>query len=476
MRRALSVASECVPLIKTGGLADVVGALPAAMAPKGWGLRTLLPGYPAVMRAAGEVQTVWKERDLFGGPAKLLKTNVAGLDLLILDAPHHYDRDGSIYLGTNGQDYADNPERFAALAWVAAHLATNGLDGWLPEVVHLHDWQASLTPWYLKEMGGTAGTLLTIHNVAFHGIAPAARLNALRLPPEGFTSDGFEYWGQINMLKAGIVGADKISTVSPTFARELTTPEFGMGLEGVLSSRQTDLSGILNGIDIETWNPASDAAISTHFRTPRGKKKAKAKLENEFGLPAADGPLCIVVSRLTEQKGLDLLLDALPALVDRGGRLALLGSGNRELENAWLRASDAHPFVSVRIGYDENLSHRMFAGADAVLVPSRFEPCGLTQLYGLRYGAVPLVALTGGLADTVIPANAAAMREGVATGMQFYPVTADALAHSLIGLCDLFADAPEWARLQRNAMKHPVGWDTSARAYAKLYDGLGTPA
>jgi len=472
MRQALSVASECVPLVKTGGLADVVGALPAALKPEGWALRTLLPGYPMVLRALGKTKPVWATKDLFGGAAQLLAANVAGLDLLILDAPHLYDRDGSIYLAPNGQDYPDNPERFAALSWVAAHIATKGVAGWTPEVLHLHDWQSALTPWYLREMGGTAGTLLTIHNVAFHGIAPAARLNALRLPPDGFNSDGFEYWGQINMLKAGIVAADKISTVSPTYARELTTPEFGMGLEGVLAARQGDLSGVLNGIDTEVWNPETDTAIKTHFKTGRGKAKSKAQLEQEFDLPAADGPLCVVVSRLTAQKGLDLLLEALPALVDRGGRLALLGSGDRELENAWLRASDAHPFVSVRIGYDEDLSHRMFAGADAVLVPSRFEPCGLTQLYGLRYGAVPVVALTGGLADTVIPANTAALKAGVATGLQFHPITTDAMAHSLIQLCQLFADKPAWTRLQSNAMKHPVGWETSAHAYAEIYDGL----
>lgn len=472
MRHALSVASECVPLIKTGGLADVAGALPAALKPQGWVLRTLLPGYPAVMRALGKTSKVWTDKDLFGGPATLLETKSAGLDLLILDAPHLFDRDGSIYLGPNGQDYPDNPERFAALSWVTAFLGTHGLKGWMPEVLHLHDWQSALTPWYLQGMGGTAGTLLTIHNVAFHGIAPAARLNKLRLPPDGFDSDGFEYWGQINMLKAGIVAADKISTVSPTYARELTTDEFGMGLDGVLASRQSDLVGILNGIDTDVWDAANDPAIAAHFRTPRGKAKSKAALEAEFDLPATGGPLCIVVSRLTTQKGLDLLLEALPALVDRGGRLALLGSGDRELENAWLRASDAHPLVSVRIGYDEDLSHRMFAGADAVLVPSRFEPCGLTQLYGLRYGAVPVVALTGGLADTVIPANAAALKDQVATGLQFHPITSDALAHSLIQLCDLFADKAEWGRLQRNAMKHPVGWETSAKAYANLYDGL----
>ncbi|MCG6902323.1 MAG: glycogen synthase GlgA [Rhodobacter sp.] len=472
MRQALSVASECVPLIKTGGLADVVGALPGAMATQDWELRTLLPGYPTVMRQVPRAKQVWKSSDLFGGSARVVAAKIDGLDLLILDAPHLYDRDGTIYLGTNGQDYSDNPERFAALSWVAAELATKGIGDWQPEVLHLHDWQAALTPWYLRAMGGSAGTLLTIHNVAFHGIAPAARLNTLRLPPDGFTSDGFEFWGQINMLKAGIVAADQISTVSPSYAHELTTPEFGMGLDGVLSGRSHDLSGVLNGIDTGVWNPASDPLISTHFKTARGKAKAKAELEKEFGLPAADGPLCIVVSRLTTQKGLDLLLDALPALVDRGGRLAMLGSGDRQLENAWLRAAEEHPHVAVRIGYDEPLSHRMFAGADSVLVPSRFEPCGLTQLYGLRYGAVPVVALTGGLVDTVIPANAAALSAGVATGLQFHPITVDALAHSLIRLCELFDDTSTWTCLQRNGMKHPVGWDNSARDYADIYDRL----
>ena len=269
---------------------------------------------------------------------------------------------------------------------------------------------------------------------------------------------------------ARITPTDKISTVSPTYARELTTPEFGMGLEGVLHARQADLTGILNGIDTDVWNPESDPHLAGGFKTPRGKTRAKAKLEKEFNLPSGDGPLCIVVSRLTLQKGLDILLDALPALTDRGGRLALLGTGDRDLENAWLKAADAHAHVSVHIGYDEARSHRMFAGADAVLVPSRFEPCGLTQLYGLRYGAIPVVALTGGLADTVIPANTAALKDGVATGLQFNPITADALAHSLIQLCDLYSDASQWTRLQRNAMKHSVGWDASASRYAALYD------
>lgn len=472
MRQALSVASECVPLVKTGGLADVVGALPVALAGAGWALRTLVPGYPAVMEAASGGKEVWATGDLMGSKARVIAKKINGMDMLVLDAPGHFDRVGSIYLGAKGEDYPDNPERFAALAWAAAALASEGIGKWTPEVVHLHDWQAALTPWYMRQMGAKAGTLLTIHNVAFHGLAPASRLNALRLPPEGFSSDGFEFWGQINMLKAGIVAADKISTVSPTYARELTTPEFGMGLDGVLATRQDDLTGILNGIDTAAWDPTTDPALTTTFKTPKGKARAKARLEKEFGLPPSVGPLCIVVSRLTPQKGLDMLLEALPALLDRGGRLALLGTGDRALENAWLKAAAEHPHVSVQIGYDEDLSHRMFAGADAVLVPSRFEPCGLTQMFGLRYGAVPVVAMTGGLADTVIPANAAAMKEGVATGLQVFPITTDALAHGLLQLCDLFQNSKEWTRLQRNAMKHPVCWEASAQSYAALYDEI----
>ncbi len=472
MRQALSVASECVPLVKTGGLADVVGALPGALSGAGWALKTLLPGYPAVMEAASGGKEVWSTGDLMGSKARVLRKEIKGLDVLVLDAPQHFDRPGAIYLGTDGQDYPDNPERFSALAWAAAALASEGIGKWKPEVVHLHDWQAALTPWYLRRMGGKVGTLLTIHNVAFHGLAPASRLDALRLPADGFSSDGFEFWGQINMLKAGIVAADKINTVSPTYAQELTTPEFGMGLDGVLAGRRADLTGILNGIDTEAWDPTADPALSSPFKTPRGKARAKARLEKEFDLPQSDGPLCIVVSRLTQQKGLDMLLDALPALLDRGGRLALLGTGDRSLENAWLKAAAEHPHVSVKIGYDEDLSHRMFAGADAVLVPSRFEPCGLTQLFGLRYGAVPVVAMTGGLADTVIPANAAALKDGVATGLQFFPVTTDALAHCLLKLCDLYRNGQEWTRLQRNAMKHPVNWDASAQSYAALYDEI----
>jgi starch synthase len=469
MTRVLSVASECAPLVKTGGLADVTGALPAAVAAEGAEMRTLLPGYPAVMKALTDVTVLWEDADLFGGPARILSAKAAGLALYVVDAPHLYDRPGSIYLGPDGRDWPDNPERFAALSWVAAQIGANGAAGWLPQVIHAHDWQAGFVPDYLHAMGASdrVGTILTIHNIAFHGMTDAGRIDSLRLPRHRYARDGFEFWGRISALKAGLMGADRLTTVSPTYAAELMTDQFGMGLDGVMRLRRGALSGILNGIDEDAWNPETDVAIKP-YKTAKGKAANKAALQAELGLPVSSGPLCVVVSRLTEQKGLDLLLEALPTLLQRGGQLALLGSGEKWMEDAYRNAArDAN--VAVTIGYDEGLSHRLIAGGDAILVPSRFEPCGLTQLYGLRYGTVPVVALTGGLADTVIHASPAALGVGVATGVQFHPVTVDALKGALTTLCDLFDDPATWASLQKNALRQPVGWGPSARAYARLY-------
>jgi starch synthase len=464
--RILSVTSEAAPLVKTGGLADVAGALPAALAAQGVQMRTLIPGYPAVMQAMGQGQLQARLSDCFGGAARLWAADVAGLDLLVLDAPHLFDRGAGIYLDQAGRDWPDNPERFAALSWVASEIANGLIPDWQPQIIHAHDWQGGLAPYYLAKSpaAGRVGSLLTIHNIAFQGLAPAARIGKLRLDPADFTPDGYEYWGQISALKAGLINADRLTTVSPTYADELLTPDYGMGMDGVLRARRADLSGILNGIDLDVWSPP--------YAKPQGKSAHKAQLRDIFGLPQADGPLCIVISRMTQQKGLDLLLDALPALLDHGGQLALLGSGDAALQKAWEKAAD-QPNVGVRIGYDEALSHQMMAGGDAILVPSRFEPCGLTQLYGLRFGTLPLVALTGGLADTVIPATPATMgAKPVATGVQFHPVTADALARALGKLCALYAQPKTWQRMQANAMAHPVGWDRAAADYAQLYAGI----
>jgi len=466
MRPVLSVTSECVPLVKTGGLADVAGALPFALRPEGWSMRTLLPGYPQVMEALTGAKAVAELPDHFGGRARLVAGKAGGLDIIALDAPHLYDRPGSPYLDTGGVDHPDNPQRFAALGFAAAEIARGAVEGYAPEVVHCHDWQAGLAPYYLRDH--SVGTVFTIHNIAFQGTAPADLIDGLRLDRRDFTEAGYEYWGQVSALKAGLRYATKLTTVSPTYAEELTTPEFGMGLDGLLRSRERDLVGILNGIDTEAWNPATDPAIAS-FKTPKGKARAKRRLRKEFGLSETDGPLTVVVSRLSHQKGLDVLLEALPALIDRGGQLVLLGSGDRALE-ARFRAASAHPNVAAHIGYDEAMSHRIIAGGDAILIPSRFEPCGLTQLYGLRYGTIPVVARTGGLVDTVIDAGPMARRAGVATGLQFGPVTAHALATALMKLVDLYHDGATWSRMQRNAMATEVGWDASAPAYAALYD------
>lgn len=464
MTQVLSVASECAPLVKTGGLADVVGALPAAMAALGDDLRTLIPGYPSVLaKVKGDAVVTFK--DLFGGPASV----IASANMLILHAPHLFDRPGGPYVDASGADWPDNPQRFAALSYAAAHIAAHGAGGWQPDVIHGHDWQAGLVPEYLAGMACDVPFVFTIHNVAFHGNTDGDRVAALRLDPARFDADHYEFWGQISALKAGLMGAAQITTVSQTYAEELMTPPFGMGMDGVLRHRRRDLVGIVNGIDTDVWNPATDPLI-TPYTMPKGKAANKVALRAEFGLGKAKGPLCVLVSRLTDQKGIDLLLDALPAVLQRGGQVAVLGSGDPTLEVALLEKAEAEPNLAVKIGYDEALSHRMMAGGDCIFVPSRFEPCGLTQLYGLRYGTLPLVALTGGLADTVINASPAALACGVATGIQFSPITAEALANAFTRLCDLYADRKVWTAMQRNAMKQPVGWDTSAARYHALYE------
>jgi len=479
--RVLSVASECAPLVKTGGLADVVGALPMGLADKGWQLRTLLPAYPGLVDRLKSPKCLWVSKKLFGGPAQVLAGKTAkadgGLDVLLLDAPHLFNRAGSIYLGPDGKDWPDNPQRFAALSWVAKEIAKNGLsDGWRPDVLHAHDWQAGLAPAYLKYAGiDNVASLITIHNIAFQGLAPANMIKKLQLPRSQFVRDGYEYWGKISSLKAALFSADAISTVSPTYARELIDPEFGMGLEGVIQFRQDRLYGILNGVDVKTWNSKTDPEVRFPYgaRNIEVKDKNTEALEKEFKLKKGTGPLFAIISRLTHQKGLDLVLEALPTLLERGGRLIVLGSGDAKLEAAFVKAAKDNPGrVSVNIGYDEAQSHRIYAGADVIVVPSRFEPCGLTQLYALRYGTLPLVARTGGLADTVIDANDAAIKAGVATGVQFAPVTTDALQHGIRRICDLFADRVLWQKLQRRAMAQPVGWGPSAQSYSSLYRSL----
>ena len=474
MKRVLSVASEAVPLVKTGGLADVVGALPEALAGQGWQMRVMLPAYRGVLARLGKTKLVWTDPNLFGGPGQLHLGKVGEMEVLALDAPHLYDRDGGPYASAQG-DYWDNAERFAALSWAAAAVAREGAGGWKPDVLHAHDWQGALAPAYLRYAGSLLPSVITIHNMAFQGRVGAGKMAALRLPPEAFHRDGYEFWGDISTLKAGLTTADAITTVSPRYAEELMRPEFGQGLEGVIAARSGVVSGILNGIDDKVWNPETDPAVHPFSATKlSGKALNRKALLAEFHLdPGLAGPLGIVVSRLTAQKGIDLLPAAVEELVASGGGLAVLGSGDAWAEDLVRSLAARYPGrVGVRIGYDEGLSHRMFAGGDSVLVPSRFEPCGLTQMYGLRYGCVPLVAAVGGLADSVIGATPASLAAQAATGVVFHPVDALALGQATRALCALYADRKGWGALMRRGMKTALGWEASAASYAALYERL----
>ena len=469
--RVLSVASECVPLIKTGGLADVVGALPGALAGLGWDMRVLLPCYRSLKPICEGWPEVWYEAELFGGPGRVLAGEVAGIALLLLDAPHLYDREGGPYMGPGG-DWGDNALRFAALSWVGARIARAGIAGWKPDVLHAHDWQAGLSPAYLAYGGADGvGSVLTVHNIAFQGWAPVSMLRALRLPVEQFYPGALEYYGGLSSLKAGLVTADRITTVSPTYAAELMRVEYGMGLQGVIAARAGVVSGILNGVDEGVWAPELEP-VPYSVSDRAGKAANRLAICEAFGLDVP-GPLAIVVSRLTDQKGIDLIAGVMPEFIKGGGGLLVLGSGDPALEAAMRGLVAAYPGrVGVQIGYDEAMSHRLFAGGDAVLVPSRFEPCGLTQMYGLRYGTLPVVAAVGGLADTVIHASPAAMVAGVATGISFHPTDGIGLAQALRQLLALYADKGQWAAVQGNAMRHPVGWEASAAEYAALYESL----
>lgn len=482
VKRVLSVASECAPLVKTGGLADVVGALPAALEPYGWKSKVLIPAYPGLLARIKRGTRVWHDEDLFGGPASVIRGTVDGLKVLLLDAPHLFDRAGGIY-SYDGQDYGDNHVRFAALSWVASQIAQHGTsDRWKPDLVHCHDWQAGLTPSYLKYAGSDIPSVMTIHNVAFQGVVGADQLDYLRLPTWDFTSDSLEYHGLLSTLKAGMVHSSKLTTVSPSYAEELTEPQFGFGLEGVVASRRDrgELAGILNGVDTEVWNPVNDPQIIPYsVDDPAGKDLNRQQLLEEFGLDGQSGPLAVVVTRLTYQKGIDLLVQALPGFLDRGGSVAILGSGDADYEHQLSELAARYPGkVGLRIGYDEGLSHRLYAGGDIVLVPSRFEPCGLTQMYGLLYGAVPVVAATGGLRDTVCDATPENIENKTATGFTFGDarlggtIDAGGLSFALGRVLDLFSDADAWRELRHTAMSTSVGWGDSAREYAKIFDTL----
>ena len=476
--KLMHVAAEVFPLVKTGGLADVMGALPPALAAEGHEVRLLLPGLPAIADSVLHQRTVCRLGALFGAGRVDLRLGTmpyTHLPVYVVDAPYLYRRSGSPYQASDGSEWPDNVQRFGLLGWVAAHLAAGELDAdWTPELMHCHDWHAAMACAYLAANPSIAArSVFTVHNLAYQGLFPAADFHLLGLPARQMHASGLEFHHQLSFMKAGLKFADRVTTVSPTYAREIATPEHGAGLHGVIQGRSASVSGILNGVDGEVWNPATDPALPHRYSINdlAGKALCKARLQQETGLAERPEALLLaVVSRLSAQKGLDLLLDALPAMLQRGAQLALQGTGDTALEAAFRAMAARYPEqVSVRIGYDEPSAHRLLGAADAVLVPSRFEPCGLTQLYGLRYGCLPIVRRVGGLADTVSDASPLALQNGVATGFVFDHATPMALDEAVQRAQTLFADTERWQRVMRCAMGQEFSWRGAAQQYSALY-------
>lgn len=473
--RVLHVAAEVYPLVKTGGLADVAAALPAALVGHGVDARVLVPGYPAIMEGVRELKLVADLGSVRGaGRVRLLIGNMPDTGVLtyVLDAPWYFGREGNPYLGPDNRDWPDNPHRFALLSWVAAQLAWGGVDAhWEADVLHAHDWHTGLAPLYLRlNPVRRVRTVFSIHNLAYQGVFPPEYGFELGLPLWTLQPGALEYWGQASFMKGGLVFSDWLSTVSPRYAQEITTPAFGYGLEGVLFERRDTLTGILNGIDDDVWNPATDPIIEGNYTANdlEGKAHNKARLQQSLGLEVdPTRPLAVMVSRLTDQKGADLLLGVLPRMRELGFQLALLGSGDRGLEDAFVRAAEQNPgWISTTIGYKEQLSHQLIAGGDVILVPSRFEPCGLTQLYGLRYGTLPLVRAVGGLADTVREHEAYGQ---MPNGFVFHRADAADFSAALERAAELWRDPHAWHWRRHYAMGAQHGWGPAAAQYLALY-------
>ncbi|WP_074012530.1 glycogen synthase GlgA [Candidatus Sodalis sp. SoCistrobi] len=475
--QVLHVCSELFPLLKTGGLADVVGALPAAQIAEGDDVRVLLPAFPDLRKGVPDSRVV-KEFDALSRHGVLLYGRFNGVGIYLIDIPDLYDRHGSPYHDQDQFAYMDNYLRFAILGWVGAEMAS-GLDpAWRPDIVHAHDWHAGLTCAYLAAKGRPAKSVFTVHNLAYQGLFSARHLPELALPDDFFQTYGFEFYGQISYMKAGLFYADHVTTVSPTYAREITQPAYGYGMEGLLTSLQTQgrLSGILNGVDDAIWNPTHDAMLATRYNRDvlEAKVNNKRHLQTAMGLTVDEKvPLFAVVSRLTSQKGLDLVLEVLPDLLEQGGQLTLLGAGDATLQQGFLAAAAEYPSqVGVQLGYHEAFSHRIIGGADVLMVPSRFEPCGLTQLYALKYGTLPLVRRTGGLADTVTDSSLENLSDGVASGFVFEDATAAGLQRAIRRAFVLWSRPSLWRYVQRQAMGLDFSWRVAAKAYQSLYQRL----
>ncbi len=479
----LVVASEALPLAKTGGLGDAVSGMARAMREAGVEVTLLLPAYRGVQRQLVDVKTVGDLDGLPGGPASLVSGRIAQFDLpvLLLRNDALYDRDGTPYLTPEGKEYADNGVRFAALAHAATRIAAGRTAVPVPHVVHANDWHAGLVPLLMHAAGiRRVKSAITIHNLAFQGLFPMEDAEALGIPRSYCTPDGCEYWGKISFMKAGLRFADRITAVSRTYAREILTPAFGMGLEGLLNERRGDLVAIPNGFDADVWNPALDAFLPDTYTAAdlQGKSTCKRELQETFGLIAnPDATLIVSGSRLTSQKMADVALRAMPAVLDANPdvQLAVLGCGDADIEDGMRGLMASYPGrVSVQIGYDERRAHLLHAGGDILLHGSRFEPFGLTPIYAMRYGTLPICSRVGGMADTVKDPGKDACQAALATatGILFDGETPADMIAAIERALQLRTQPALWRAMQKNAMTANHSWEIPARHYMELFRGL----
>lgn len=479
--KVLHVAAEIFPLVKTGGLADVTGAILPWLNQRGIDARIVLPGLPAILEGVRQQKKIAELGPGFGAAQIAIRQGrlpVSGVQVYIVDAPWLYNRPGNPYIGPDGNGWSDNPRRFALLGFVAAHLAFGEFDPfWTPQILHAHDWHGALSLAYLAaHPAHKVKTAFTIHNLAYQGEFALADRHELGLSASVMGERGLVFHGQGNFMKAGLSYADQITTVSPRYANEICTPEFGCGLDGVLSERRRQLTGILNGVDYSVWDPSTDRLIDKLYsiRNLDGKAVCKATLQKELALKQPAGkPMFAIVSRLTDQKGMDLVLAAVPELARLGAQLVVLGTGDKAFEDKFRAAAYAYPGqIAVNINYDEAMAHRIIAAADLILVPSRFEPCGLTQMYGLRYGTLPLVRRVGGLADTVTDTNHDTLQADSATGFSFGAATVAALNEAISRAVQAFEDQTLWRGLMQRAMARDYSWEQSSKRYLSLYRDL----
>lgn len=474
MNKILFVTSEAYPLMKTGGLADVSGSLPNALKALGHDVRILMPAYADTLASLGPLQA--HHLPQINGAIDILEGLLPGSEVPIwlVAHPGTFDRPGNPYLTPDGKSWTDNAERFALLSRVAVEVAMNRVGyRWKPDIVHCNDWQTGLIPALLGDEPKRPATVFTIHNLAYQGNFPRAMFRQLGLPERFWSHHALEFYDQLSFIKGGLVYADRISTVSPTYAREIQGKEFGCGMEGLLAQREDRLHGILNGIDDQAWDPAHDPYLPHAFDAEdlSGKALVKSALQARSGLAQdAEVALIALVGRLVQQKGIDLVIDALPQLMDLPLQLVILGSGEKKYEHALDQWTRLYPDrISLTLGYDEPLAHLIEAGADLFLMPSRFEPCGLNQMYSQRYGTAPIVRSVGGLADTVDDASADNLAAGTASGITFADARPDALLQAVHRAIALFRDKSVWEQIQRIAMNKDFSWHKSARQYEALY-------